>query len=101
MAESITFSACPHIELNVAHKSRSLWIDAWQRLLRNKAALVALVLIAVFGLVALFAPLVAPYSYEAQDLDHTSQPPTTQHLMGTDQLGRDVFSRLVYGARIS
>lgn len=80
---------------------RNLWLDAWRRLLRNRAALVALLVISIFALVALGAPLAAPYSYEAQDLDHTTEAPTTAHLMGTDQLGRDVFSRLVYGARIS
>ena len=101
MTESLTLGARPSVELKIAAKSRSLWVDAWHRLLRNKAAVVALIIIVIFALVALFAPLVAPYSYATQDLDHTSQPPGANHIMGTDQLGRDVFSRLVYGARIS
>jgi oligopeptide transport system permease protein len=89
------------IEVAPAQPSRSLWQDSWRRLLRNKAAVVALTVVAVFGLLAIFAPIVAPYSYEAQDLDHTSEAPSAGHIMGTDQLGRDVFSRLLYGARIS
>jgi oligopeptide transport system permease protein len=78
-----------------------LWYDSWRRLVRNKAAVVALTAIAIFGILALFAPLVAPYDYAAQDLDHVTESPGLDHLMGTDQLGRDVFSRLLYGARIS
>lgn len=102
MAHSATrsFPASASLQL-AAHTRRNLWVDAWRRLLRNRAALLALFVIGVFALVALSAPLVAPYSYEAQDLDHTTEAPTVAHLMGTDQLGRDVFSRLVYGARIS
>jgi len=82
-------------------RSRSLWRDSWRRLLRNKAAVVALVTIVIFGLLALFAPVIAPYEYDAQDLDHIAEAPNLSHIMGTDQLGRDLFSRLLYGARIS
>lgn len=89
------------LDLTRSQGGRSLWYDAWRRLLRNKASVLALVVIALFTLVALSAPAVAPYRYDAQDLDRTSQPPSREHWMGTDQLGRDVFSRLVYGARVS
>ena len=100
MAEALTLGRRPSHKLT-SSRSRSLWADAWRRLLQNKAAVVALAVIVIFGVAALLAPWVAPYSYQAQDLDHTSQPPSPTHLMGTDQLGRDLFSRLVYGARIS
>lgn len=81
--------------------SRSLWRDSWRRLMRNKAATLALGVIVLFGLMAVFGPMLAPYSYEAQNLDHITEPPSWNHIMGTDQLGRDVFSRLIYGSRIS
>lgn len=84
-----------------SQQSRSLWYDSWRRLLRNKAAVTAMAVIAIFGLLALLAPLIAPYHYAAQDLDHITDPPGLDHIMGTDQLGRDVFTRLLYGARIS
>jgi oligopeptide transport system permease protein len=80
---------------------RSPWQDAWRRLLRNRAAVTALVIILLYGIAAVAAPLIAPYDYAVQDLDHTTEGPSASHLMGTDQLGRDVFTRLLYGARIS
>ena len=50
---------------------------------------------------AIFAPLIAPYEYDKQDLYNTRQAPSLEHLFGTDELGRDVFSRVVYGSRYS
>ena len=93
---SLTLKASP-ISLQV----RSPWQDAWRRLLRNRAAVTALVIILLYGIAAVAAPLIAPYDYAVQDLDHTTEGPSARHLMGTDQLGRDVFTRLLYGARIS
>jgi oligopeptide transport system permease protein len=80
---------------------RGPWQDAWRRLLRNRAAVMALVIILLYGIAAIAAPLIAPYDYAAQDLQHTTEGPSATHLMGTDQLGRDVFTRLLFGARIS
>lgn len=72
---------------------------AARRLLGNPLALFGTVVVIVFLLMALFAPIIAPYSYETQFKDALTQPPTWQHIMGTDNLGRDVFSRIVYGSR--
>ncbi len=58
-------------------------------------------IILLYGFAALTAPWIAPYDYATQDLDHTTEGPSPEHWMGTDQLGRDVLSRLLYGARIS
>jgi peptide/nickel transport system permease protein len=66
----------------------------------NRAALIGLVLVVFWLLVALFAPLIAPYGYDQIGFP-VAQAPTPAHVMGTDDLGRDVFSRLVYGSRIS
>ncbi|HTD63308.1 MAG TPA: ABC transporter permease [Verrucomicrobiae bacterium] len=79
----------------------SLWGDAWHRLVQNRAAVVSLVYIALLLLIAVFANVVAPYPFERQDLDSTDLGPGTAHLFGTDGLGRDELSRLVFGSRIS
>ena len=75
--------------------------DALYRLFRNKAAVVSLVFILVLLTIAVFAPLIAPYSYDEVDFKAITQPPSREHWLGTDSLGRDVFSRLLYGARVS
>jgi peptide/nickel transport system permease protein len=70
-------------------------------ILREPLNVLALTLIALFALGAIFAPLVAPYDPLAQDLASRLQPPSAAHWLGTDQLGRDILSRLLYGSRIS
>ena len=74
---------------------------AWRRFLRQKAAVVALVFILLEILMAVFAPWIAPYDPYYSDYSATYQSPTAQHWMGTDDLGRDVFSRIIYGTRVS
>jgi peptide/nickel transport system permease protein len=73
----------------------------WRRFRRNKLAVFGLLIVAVLLLTALFAPLIAPSDPKAQNYGLTLQPPGVGGLMGTDSLGGDVFSRVVYGARIS
>lgn len=73
----------------------------WYRFKRNKPAIFGGFIIAAMVVVAIFAPLLAPYSPYQQDLLHITQPPTAAHLMGTDDLGRDVLSRIIFGARVS
>jgi ABC-type dipeptide/oligopeptide/nickel transport system permease subunit len=79
----------------------SLWRDAWRRMLRNKFAMVGLTYVVLLIFVAFFANYLAPYPYEAQDFDSTDQGPSPTHIFGTDAEGRDLFSRMVYGSRIS
>ncbi len=81
--------------------SRGLWRDALSRLMRNGPALVGLLLIAIFVMGALFAPVIAPYNPTVGVLMDSMKGPSLAHLMGTDLLGRDEFSRVLYGARIS
>jgi peptide/nickel transport system permease protein len=81
--------------------SRGLWRDALRRLMRNGPAILGLVFIAIFVLGALLAPYIAPYDPTTGILADGKQGPTLQHLMGTDLLGRDEFSRVLFGARIS
>ena len=84
-------------------KGRSLWADAWRRLLRNKAALVSMVLLAVIVLMAVLAPLLSPHPYDEVYWDRIAAPPDLEnaHWFGTDGNGRDLFVRTLYGARVS
>lgn len=71
---------------------------------RNKLSLLALIILLLIAFSAVFAPWIIPHPEDLADAVHTEiklQPPSTEHLMGTDELGRDIFSRVVYGARIS
>lgn len=79
----------------------SLLRNTWRRLLRNKMAVVGLVLIVVLTLLAIFAGTVSPYDPYKQSFRERLQSPSAAHLLGTDELGRDMLSRLIYGARIS
>jgi oligopeptide transport system permease protein len=81
--------------------SSSLWSDAIHRLLSNKAAVTGAIILIILIFLALFAPLIAPYPYAYQNLDLGASPPSADHLLGTDILGRDLLSRILYGARVS
>lgn len=80
---------------------RSLWQDAYTRLKKNKMALVSLFFLLGLFVLAILAPFIAPYSYETQDLDLGAVSPTLSHWMGTDVLGRDQLTRILYGSRVS
>lgn len=84
-----------------ARVSGGLWSDAFRRLRRNRPALLGLVCIVVFVGVAIFAPLIAPYGPYEGKLGPSNAGPTPEHLFGLDKLGRDMFSRVLYGAQIS
>jgi oligopeptide transport system permease protein len=79
----------------------SLWSDAWRRLLANKAAVAGGIILLILIFLAIFAPWIAPHSYSYQNLELGAQPPSGNFLLGTDTLGRDLFSRILYGARVS
>ena len=78
-----------------------MWSDAWRRLLANKAAVAGGVILLILIFLAIFAPWIAPHSYSYQNLELGAQPPSGNFLLGTDTLGRDLFSRILYGARVS
>ena len=80
---------------------RGLWQDAFHRFFQNKLAIVGLIISLFFIFTTIFADQVAPYPYDKQDYMAISQAPSAKHLMGTDSLGRDIFSRVIYGGRIS
>lgn len=90
-------------ELQMEAPGGGLWSDAFQRLRRNPAAIIGFALVGFFVLVAIFAPLIAPYgpTEVAGPLSESFDPPSRDHLLGQDQQARDEFSRIVFGARYS
>jgi oligopeptide transport system permease protein len=82
-------------------KSSTLWSDAIHRLTRNKAAMFGAFILIILIASAALAPWIAPYSYSFQNLELGASPPSAEHILGTDVLGRDLLSRILYGARIS
>ena len=89
---SATVAAKPH---------KSLWNDAWRRLKKNRASIVSFYFILFVCAVAILAPWISPYSFETQNIDRLLEGPTKDYWLGTDGLGRDMLSRLIYGARMS
>lgn len=83
------------------YQHKSQFAEIMQRLAKNKLAMAGLVIIVLLTLLAVFAPLIAPYDYITQDYESIYVKPCSAHLLGTDRLGRDIFSRLIYGARQS
>ena len=77
------------------------WQDAWRRLKKNKMATLGLYIIAFIAIAAIIGPWLSDLSYSDQNLSQTNQPPSAEHWFGTDSLGRDLFIRVLYGARIS
>ncbi|WP_312562964.1 ABC transporter permease [Anaerospora sp.] len=75
--------------------------DAWRRLKKNKLAMLGLYIILFIVLIAVIGPWLSSLSYSDQNLNATNRPPSAEHLFGTDNLGRDLFIRVLYGARIS
>ncbi len=74
---------------------------ALRRFLRHRLAVISMVVLALMILAAIFAPLIAPYNPMAQDANNTLIGPSSSHWLGTDDLGRDILSRLIYGGRVT
>lgn len=89
--------------LQVQKKEETLgyWQDAWIRLKKNKMALLGLIIIVCLIVVAIFGPIFSSHTYDEQNLMMTNSSPSWEHWFGTDNLGRDIFIRVLYGARIS
>lgn len=80
-------------------RTRSLWSDAFRRLVRNRLSMVGLVIFVLLFATAIFGPFLAPYPYMLQDLERVAEGPSRDYLLGTDAIGRDMLSRLLWGAR--
>jgi peptide/nickel transport system permease protein len=79
----------------------SQWKDVFRRFCKNRAAIVGLVTIFILILLAIFADIIAPLGYDNQNLSEALTKPGKKYLLGTDNFGRDILSRLIYGARVS
>lgn len=91
-------AAAPSVE---ALQKSNQWRDVWIRLRRNKLAMVGMVIAILLALMAILAPWIAPYDYQEQSIADRLQLPSATHLLGTDNMGRDILSRIIYGGRIS
>jgi oligopeptide transport system permease protein len=96
MTENQTAPALPEFE-----QGTSLWRDAWHRLAKNKLAISGLVILLLLMVVSALTPWIAPYGYQDQNLLLGAAPPSSQHWLGTDTLGRDMLTRIMYGGRMS
>jgi len=84
-----------------AKKKTGLWLDVWKRFKKNRMAMFGLITIILLSICAIFADYIAPYGYDDQDLSRSFLLPCKEHIFGTDNFGRDIFSRIIYGSRIS
>ena len=89
------------LQLEQVEKGTSLWQDAWVRLRNNRLALLGLGIILFMVIVSILTPWIAPYAYDAQQLESGAQPPSLEHWLGTDNFGRDLLTRIMYGGRMS
>jgi peptide/nickel transport system permease protein len=87
--------------LDNKYSRSSLYIDAWKRLKKNKLAIIGLAIVLFLIFLAIFAPFLAPYEPNSRIKEDSSLGPSRTHFFGTDLLGRDIFSRVIYGSRIS
>ncbi|MGV6850597.1 MAG: oligopeptide ABC transporter permease OppC [bacterium] len=84
-------------------KGRSLWVDAWARLKRNRAAMVSAIILSLMVFLVIFGPMLSPYAFDHTDWSYISIPPdwANGHVFGTDAIGRDLFVRVLEGGRMS
>ena len=87
--------------LNAMPKGTSLWKDALHRLRKNRLAMFGLCYLGILIFICLITPWIAPYGYEEQNLRLGAVPPNAEHWLGTDTFGRDMFTRILYGGRVS
>lgn len=85
----------------IVRPSVSYWSDVLRRIRQDKVAICSLIIIGIMVIMAIFAPIFSAYDYETNNLQATNLPPSAEHWFGTDQLGRDLWTRVWIGARVS
>jgi peptide/nickel transport system permease protein len=100
-AEETLDSSVPSLAGSRPKHRRTQWAEVWRRLRRNWMAMLGLAIILIIIFTAIFADVIAPYDYREQDLMSVAESPSSEHLLGTDDLGRDILSRIIHGARVS
>ncbi|MDQ0216824.1 peptide/nickel transport system permease protein [Oikeobacillus pervagus] len=91
----------PEMESKYEEKVVSPWKEVWRKFKKNKMAVVGFGIVSFFILLAIFADWIAPYGFKETQLNQKHLSPSSEHWFGTDEFGRDIFSRIIYGARIS
>lgn len=86
---------------SINRPSISYWRNCWIRLKKDKLAMLGIAIVVLMTLAAIFVPMFSPYTYDQTDFGNALQWPNSAHLFGTDKMGRDIFVRTMYGARIS
>jgi len=86
---------------NNFNQSSNLWVDTWFKLIKNNVGRIGLIFLCILLFIAIFAPLIAPYDPLDDNLMNRYKAPSKDHWMGTDEMGRDILSRIIYGSRIS
>lgn len=99
VAEAASAAQMP--DANGKRRASSYWAVSWNIFKKNKLGVFCLTVVVLLVLVAIFAPLLAPYDPDAQELTNMLKPPSAEHLLGTDEYGRDILSRVIYGCRVS
>lgn len=97
----MTAAAVAPAVANADAREENPWARAWRRLRRRKGAMFGLVVSVLFVLVAILAPLISPYDPIATSFTQVHRPPSWAHWLGTDEVGRDVLTRIIWGARAS
>jgi len=98
---AVALPSAPEVAPADAHAGESYWHAVWRQLRRHRLATIGLVVLVALVLLAVFAPALSPYEPDRTSLRERFQPPNVAHWMGTDELGRDIYTRLLYGGRIS
>jgi peptide/nickel transport system permease protein len=98
-ASKVSVAQAKTIQITQTLEHRTLWQDAVRQFVKNRLAVGGLIVITLFIFAGFFGPYVAPYDFLDQDLSNTLQTPSAEHWLGTDDLGRDIFSRVLHGAR--
>lgn len=91
----------PDSATHKAPRASNYWAVSWGIFKRNRMGVFCLIVVAILVFIALFAPLLAPYNPDTQTLTNALKPPSPEHWFGTDEYGRDIFSRSIYGCRVS
>ncbi len=99
MAPASTIKKLTDDDATTDEKAIGIWRDSFDRLLKNKMAVLSIAVVLILFFFAIFGPYLTPYDFLKQDLSSRSLPPSAAHWLGTDYLGRDVLSRVIYGAR--
>jgi len=100
MEPKVQTSLNPHVALAMPREETYLSM-VWRRFRKHKLAVVSLCLLVILYTMAIFAPFIAPYHHSHMQIDKPLQPPSREHIFGTDRLGADILSRIIWGSRIS